>query len=594
MLYLQKSQSGMARNHQSLHYRAHVEAEHWWLRCLLVGLLCCCMQPTLFAAAQSASLTQNQSLTTQLIRYHLAEAGEVFLVWGVNGWAVVPEAQRPAGTVIKDGVMHTPMERVGDIFAMKVRVPSGATIHYGFLITKTRSGAAIKVWEGSDKFIMIARQVGVVEMKSTLTLAQDQRSANTADAPLVTQEIRYQMPEAGEVFLVWGVNGWAVVPEAQRPAGTVIKDGVMHTPMERVGDIFVTKVRVPSGATIHYDFLITKTSSGAAIELWDAKGDPKQEYQTITAQDGVAEVKSKLTLPQAKPPVSGLNRWLQLLIGISIISGVAVILVMSFLRAPLRRRRLTYLRDLLRELVARDMKLRYERSVLGIAWSVLTPLVQLIVFNFIFTSVLPLNVPNYPSFLFIGLVAWNWFQVSLFEAANAITGNRELIKRPGFPTTILPAIPLMTHLIHFLLALPILLIFLALVGDVNFRIMAFPILALPVVIAIQFALILSLAFLIAPLQVRFRDTQHILGIFLLLLFYLSPVFYDTRFIPARYWPLYRLNPLVHLIDAYRAVLLRGELPDSLSLLYLGAFVGGLLCLSYTIFVRVNYRFAEEL
>ncbi len=461
----------MARNQQSLHHRAHVEAEHWLLRCLLVVLLCCCMQPTLFAAAQSASLTQNQSLTTQLIRYHMAEAGEVFLVWGVNGWAVVPEAQRPAGTVIKDGVMHTPMERVGDIFVMKVRVPSGATVHY--------------------------------------------------------------------------------------------------------------------------DFLITKTRSGAAIELWDAKGDPKQEYHTITAQDGVAEVKSTLTLPQAKPPVSGLNRWLQLLIGISIVSGVAVILVMSF-RDPLRWRRLTYLRDLLRELVARDMKLRYERSVLGVAWSLLTPLVQLIVFNFIFTSVLPLNVPNYPSFLFIGLVAWNWFQVSLFEAANAITGNRELIKRPGFPTTILPAIPLMTHLIHFLLALPILLIFLALVGDVNFRIMALPILALPVVIAIQFALILSLAFLIAPLQVRFRDTQHILGIFLLLLFYLSPVFYDTRFIPARYWPLYRLNPLVHLIDAYRAVLLRGELPDSLSLLYLGAFVGGLLCLSYTIFVRLNYRLVEEL
>ena len=82
-------------------------------------------------------------------------------------------------------------------------------------------------------------------------------------------------------------------------------------------------------------------------------------------------------------------------------------------------RNLIYLRDLLRELVVRDMKLRYKRSVLGIAWSLLNPLAQLLVFSIVFRLVLPLNIPNYAAFLFTGLLAWTWFQSSLFLAAGA-------------------------------------------------------------------------------------------------------------------------------------------------------------------------------
>jgi len=260
----------------------------------------------------------------------------------------------------------------------------------------------------------------------------------------------------------------------------------------------------------------------------------------------------------------------------------------------LRARRVVHFRDLLRELVARDMKLRYERSVLGVAWSLLTPLAQLLVFSFIFGAVLRLGMPNYTSFLFIGLLAWSWFQLSLFEAANAITGGRQLIKQPGFPAPVLPAIPLVTHLIHFLLALPILLLFLALAGELEFRITALPILMLPLVIGLQFVLTLGLSFLVATFQVHFRDTQHVLGVLLLLLFYLSPVFYDARAIPERYWQLYRLNPLVHLIEAYRDILLRGVLPSPGSLLGLGVLACGLLWLGYTVFMRASTRFAEEL
>ena len=137
---------------------------------------------------------------------------------------------------------------------------------------------------------------------------------------------------------------------------------------------------------------------------------------------------------------------------------------MNDLGARLPGRRLIYMRDLLRELVGRDMKLRYKRSVLGIAWTLLNPLTQLLVFLFVFNLLLPLNIPHYSSFLFAGILVWNWFQGSLNQSTGAIVDNRELLRRPGFSAAILPIVTVTSHLIHFLLALPVLLLFLMLEG----------------------------------------------------------------------------------------------------------------------------------
>lgn len=263
---------------------------------------------------------------------------------------------------------------------------------------------------------------------------------------------------------------------------------------------------------------------------------------------------------------------------------------MSSVGAWLPRRRLIYIRDLLRELVARDMKLRYKRSTLGFAWSLLNPLAQLLVFYFIFGLVLSLDIPNYPSFLISGLLAWSWFQSSLMLATSAIVDNRELIKLPGFPAAILPVVAVTSHLVHFLLAIPILLLFLTF-GGIQ---LTSAILALPLVIALQFILTLSLAYLVATFHVPFRDTQYLLGVLLQLLFFLTPIFYDASLISERYQTLYHINPMVHLIDAYRAILIRGDLPDLLSFLVLSMLSAGLLVLGFRVFMQASYRFVEEL
>lgn len=120
------------------------------------------------------------------------------------------------------------------------------------------------------------------------------------------------------------------------------------------------------------------------------------------------------------------------------------------------------------------------------------------------------------------------------------------------------------------------------------------VLVLPIVIGLQFILTLSLAYILGTFQVTFRDTQYLLGVALQLLFFLTPIFYDAKAIPQQYQSLYHINPMVHLIEAYRAILVQGELPNAHSLLFLGLLDISLLSGGYFIFKRASYHFVEEL
>jgi lipopolysaccharide transport system permease protein len=257
---------------------------------------------------------------------------------------------------------------------------------------------------------------------------------------------------------------------------------------------------------------------------------------------------------------------------------------------PLDAHQLIQRRDLLLELVGRDIKLRYKRSWVGMAWSLLNPLLQFVVFSFVFQSILPLDIPNYPVFLFSGILVWNWFSSSLVEATASIVGNRELIRRPGFPAAILPVVAVTSNLVHFLLALPILLIIVLLNGTS----LTAALLALPLVIAVQFGFTVGLGYLLSTVYVTFRDTQYLLGVALLLGFYLTPVFYDSSGLALGQQAIYRLNPMANLLEAYRAILLKGTFPDGRSLTVIAALCLGLVIIGYKAFRHTSYQFVEEL
>jgi lipopolysaccharide transport system permease protein len=246
--------------------------------------------------------------------------------------------------------------------------------------------------------------------------------------------------------------------------------------------------------------------------------------------------------------------------------------------------------DIVSVLVGRDMKLRYKRSALGILWTMLNPLAQLIALGFVFGSVIKSNTQNFSTFLFTGLLVWNWFASSLLGATSSITENRDLVRCPEFRSGILPVVYVATFLVHFLLAFPILLAIL-LIEHIP---LTWVLLALPAVIILQFILTLGLGYIFSTIHVVFRDTQYLLSVALALAFFVTPVFYEVKSVPAPYLFLYRLNPMAHIVTAYRDILLHHKMPDFVLLLSLFGVSLALLGLGYLMFRKASARFVEAI
>lgn len=246
--------------------------------------------------------------------------------------------------------------------------------------------------------------------------------------------------------------------------------------------------------------------------------------------------------------------------------------------------------DLVRELVSRELRLRYRRSVLGVVWSQLGPLVTLLVLLFVFTRVVPLDVPHYVPFALTGLLAWTWFSAGMVAAVDSVVSSRDLVRQPGFRSGLLPVVSVTAHLIHLVLGLPVLLVAVIIeVGLPNWSV-----LALPAVALVQFALMLGPGYLLASWNVRFRDVSHIVSVSLLPLFWASPVFYSTSLVPSGYRPWYHLNPLVAVLGGYRRILLDHRWPDWGTLAYPALLGLVLAVIGIRRYTASAHRFAEEL
>jgi len=236
------------------------------------------------------------------------------------------------------------------------------------------------------------------------------------------------------------------------------------------------------------------------------------------------------------------------------------------------------------------MKLRYKRSVLGVLWSLLNPLAYLFVFTFLFRRVIPLDIPNYPLFAFTGVLAWSWFSSSLSGATISVTTSREFIHRPGFPLAILPSVSILSNLVHYLIALTLLLIVLVFNGQR----LSETVLSLPLIIVLQFFWTLGLAYFLSTLNVWFRDTAQLLSLALTLGMFLTPIYYRAQSVPEAFQPLYRTNPMLHLVEAYRAAIIHGQWPDFGPLIVLAGATLFLLWLGHRVFAHASDRFPEEL
>jgi lipopolysaccharide transport system permease protein len=254
------------------------------------------------------------------------------------------------------------------------------------------------------------------------------------------------------------------------------------------------------------------------------------------------------------------------------------------------QRRLRHALDVISVLVARDLKVLYKRSFLGFGWALAQPLLQLLIFMFVFRRVLAIQIENFASFALTGMLVWTWFQASLIQGTGLITANRSLVRQPNFPLALLPHVTIGVRLFHFSLAMPLLMALLWWQGIPPTATW----LALPLLVLVQFVLTAALAYPLAALNVRLRDTQHVVTVTLQLSMYLTPIFYSLQHVPEHLRPVMYLNPMVPLIEAWRDVLLRGQWPNFQHLAVLALIGAVLLVIGQRIFVAQSHRFVEEL
>ena len=253
-------------------------------------------------------------------------------------------------------------------------------------------------------------------------------------------------------------------------------------------------------------------------------------------------------------------------------------------------KRFLYYVDLVLELTKKELKIRYKSSVLGYLWSVLNPLLLAFVFFTAFKLVMKVRVEDYVVFLISGLFAWQWIANSMQTSTVVLISNGSLIKKTVFPRALLPLSLVLNDAFHFIVSIPIIILFLIIyhkVGAMNFNWLY----GIPILIILTFNITYGFTLIISSINVFFRDLERIIGLLIQLLFYLTPIIYSEQMIPKSLrWSL-NLNPFSPLIISYRDLFLYGTFDwiDCLVALAYGLVILGI---GNLVFIKLKNKFAE--
>jgi ABC-2 type transport system permease protein len=268
-------------------------------------------------------------------------------------------------------------------------------------------------------------------------------------------------------------------------------------------------------------------------------------------------------------------------------------------------------REILLNLVRKELKVKYTASVLGAVWSLLNPVVFLAVFSFV-VKVLNNQIPDFPVFLLSGLLAWNLFSAALLQGSRSVIDNANLVKKVAFPREILPLSSIGVALVDFVLQSAVLLLFVVVSGH---GIGAAAILLYPLSILTLLVFTAALVFWVSALNVRYRDVGHLLNLGLLVWFWMTPIVYQAALVQTYFvdrgtpglWNLYLLNPLAPIVLGFQRALYGAPVQDGTQVLpdvsvawnvgVLGIVLAGstiLLYLTWRLYFRMSGDFAEEL
>ena len=238
--------------------------------------------------------------------------------------------------------------------------------------------------------------------------------------------------------------------------------------------------------------------------------------------------------------------------------------------------------------VNRDIRGRYINSALGLWWAVIQPLALLALYTFVFSRIMSIrfsesaSTGDFALYVFCGLLPWLAVSDALTRSSSVLLEQTPLIKKVVFPSEILPVHLVLSALVVELVGLAV---FLGIV-IVGGRLPGWSLLALPVVVALQFVFMTGLAWLLATFAVYLRDVRQVVGLVLTLWMFLTPIVYPASLVPARYQWVLDVNPMTTIVDAYRAALLDDRMP---ALVPLALFAG----VAFTVFVSGHWVFMRS-
>lgn len=249
-----------------------------------------------------------------------------------------------------------------------------------------------------------------------------------------------------------------------------------------------------------------------------------------------------------------------------------------------------YALDLCFHLVGREFRTRYRRSLLGWFWSVAVPLFRFAVLGIVFGKLLKNNTPNFASFLFSGLIFWQWFASGVASATRSALQRSDLLLRPGLPRWTIPLTSVLTDGIDLVASLPVLLLVVVLDGGSLTPWLLF----LPVTLGVELLLILGLGMLLCAGNVYLRDVGFLVDISILMGFYVTPIFYSINSIPQKWRWIIEWNPMATLLRVQRELVLYGQAPSVGPLLRVSIVAIALFALGASVYQRASAGFVDEL
>ncbi|MDD6402859.1 MAG: ABC transporter permease [Mollicutes bacterium] len=247
-------------------------------------------------------------------------------------------------------------------------------------------------------------------------------------------------------------------------------------------------------------------------------------------------------------------------------------------------------RELLKTNIKKEIRGKYKGSWLGVLWTFLNPLLMLAVYAFVFPYILRVNVDNYTIFMIVALIPWNFFTTAIQSGTGSVVANGNILKKVYFPREIIPISITTSQSVNFLITCIIMAVFIIFSG-VGFSVHA---LLFPLLVLIQYILILGLTFILSALTVFVRDIDHFVSVILMLGFYATPIVYQGEMLPKKFQIFLKLNPMAQLVEAYRSILYYHRMPDMTMLIIWGLGSVAILVIGYLIFKKLEKSFVEEL